>query len=73
MCSAAARYIYNITITEYFSPELGIVFVPPHEYVAAADTQTNGKENGVKQAIRDPYEDLIKNHLEMEEKRKVGN
>jgi len=59
-------------VMKFLASELGIVFVPPHEYVAAADTQTNGKENGVKQAIRDPYEDLIKNHLEMEEKRKAS-
>jgi len=45
------------------------------EYVAPSEClpniiEMNGKENGVKQAIVDPYEHLIKGHLEAEEKKK---
>ena len=47
------------------------------DYVAPSEClpniiETNGKANGVKQAIVDPYEHLIKGHLEAEEKKKVG-
>ena len=31
----------------------------------------NGIENGAKNALIDPYEDLIKGHLEVEEKKRV--
>ena len=34
---------------------------------------TDGKENGAKNGIIDPYEDLIKGHLEAEEKKKVSS
>ena len=48
------------------------------EYIAPSEClpsiiETNSKENGAKNAIIDPYEDLIKGHLEAEEKKKVSS
>ena len=48
------------------------------DYIAPSEClpsiiETNGKENGAKNAIIDPYEDLIKGHLEAEEKKKVSS
>ena len=46
-------------------------YIAPAEYLPAI-IDTNAEENAAKNAIIDPYEDLIKGHLEAEEKKKVG-
>ena len=46
-------------------------YIAPSECLPSV-IETNGKENGAKNAIIDPYEDLIKGHLEAEEKKKVS-
>ena len=51
--------------------ELGVDYVSPEDHVVEKPTQ-NGSINGknIKQLI-DPYDELIKNHLQKEEKIKV--
>ena len=52
-------------------PELGVAYIAPEDHVSDKPAQ-NGTVNG--KAIReivDPYDDLIKNHLQKEEKIKV--
>ena len=51
--------------------ELGVDYVSPEDHVVEKPTQ-NGSVNGkdIKQLI-DPYDELIKNHLQKEEKIKV--
>jgi len=56
-------------IMRFLCSECQMDYVAPSECLPNI-IETNGKENGVKQAIVDPYEHLIKGHLEAEEKKK---
>merc|ERR1711915_1046215 len=58
-------------IMRFFCSELGIEYISPKDHVI--ETSQNGSVNGnhVKKVI-DPYDELIKNHLEKEEKVKEG-
>ena len=53
-----------------FLSECEMDYISPSECLPGI-IETNGKENGAKNGIIDPYEDLIKGHLEAEEKKKV--
>ena len=52
--------------------ECQIDYVDPSEYLPSI-TETNGNENGVKEAVIDPYDQLVKGHLAAEEKKKVSD
>jgi len=56
-------------IMRFLCSECQMDYVAPSECLPNI-IETNGKANGVKQAIVDPYEHLIKGHLEAEEKKK---
>lgn len=56
-------------IMRFLCSECEVEYVAPSECLPNI-IETNGKENGVKHAIVDPYEHLIKGHLEAEEKKK---
>eukprot|EP00092_Neocalanus_flemingeri_P028569 GFUD01031025.1.p1 GENE.GFUD01031025.1~~GFUD01031025.1.p1 ORF type:complete len:761 (-),score=260.52 GFUD01031025.1:320-2602(-) len=56
-------------IMRFLCSECQIDYISPSQCLPSV-IEINGKENGVKQALIDPYEDLIKGHLEKEEKKK---
>jgi len=56
-------------IMRFLCSECQIDYVAPSEYLPSI-TETNGKENGVKEAVIDPYDQLVKGHLAAEEKKK---
>lgn len=56
-------------IMRFLCSECEMDYIAPAEYLPAI-IDTNGEENAAKNAIIDPYEDLIKGHLEAEEKKK---
>ena len=62
--------IISMPFIKHFS-ELGIDYVAPEDHVVSKPSE-NGTVNGhdIKKII-DPYDELIKNHLQKEEKIKV--
>ena len=52
--------------------ELGIDYISPEDHKADIDKpEQNGSQNGKVKQLSDPYDELIKNHLQKEEKIKV--
>merc|ERR1711892_359116 len=56
-------------IMRFLCSECQIDYIAPSEYLPSI-TETNGKKNGVKEAVIDPYDQLVKGHLAAEEKKK---
>jgi len=56
-------------IMRFLCSECEIDYIAPSQYIPSV-IETNGDKNGQKQAMLDPYEDIIKNHLEKEEKKR---
>jgi len=56
-------------IMRFLCSECQIDYIAPSLYLPS-DSQINRKDHGVKMVITDPYEDLIKGHLEKEEKKR---
>merc|ERR1712106_208793 len=56
-------------IMRFLCSECQIDYVAPSEYLPSI-TETNGKKNGGKEAVIDPYDQLVKGHLAAEEKKK---
>merc|ERR1712106_158280 len=56
-------------IMRFLCSECQIDYIAPSEYLPSI-SETNGKTNGVKEAVIDPYDQLVKGHLAAEEKKK---
>merc|ERR1712106_88145 len=56
-------------IMRFLCSECQIDYIAPSEYRPSI-SETNGKTNGVKEAVIDPYDQFVKGHLAAEEKKK---